>query len=99
MQALPMIIAMAITTYATRIAGFSATRLTVPRQAEVFLRYVPIAAFAALIASGMQGDSSAGFESKILGAVVAAAVILRWQRFWAALMAGMIVFWIMGFLL
>lgn len=56
------------------------------------LGYVPIAAFAALIVPGL-GLGTPEMLPRVLGAAVAAAVVLRIERLWFGLGAGMATYW------
>jgi branched-subunit amino acid transport protein len=92
-----MIIAMAVATYMTRLAGFTISTTRIPPWAGAFLRYVPIAAFAALVASGLHGDPGS-IESRIAGATVAGIMMLWSRRLWIALVGGMTCYWVVGWL-
>lgn len=106
-----LILAVALVTYATRLAGFLlAARLknrkgsgdgagetdeSQGRARAVFdrlLGYVPVAAFAALIAPGL-GFGTPEMLPRLVGAAVAAVVVLRVGHLWAGLAAGMATYW------
>jgi branched-subunit amino acid transport protein len=93
-----LILAAAVATYLTRIAGFSIGRRPIPQAAERFLSYVPIAAFAALITPGI-APGNADLLPRFIAIGLAALVVLRWRVLWAGLASGMAVFWLTSFLL
>lgn len=98
MNAFVLIALMAVTSYSTRIAGFAFRGRTLPEWFERFLAYVPIAAFAALIATGLDVGSE-GTSARILAVVPAAFVALRWRKLWLTLASGMILYWAAGYLI
>lgn len=93
-----LILAMFVATYSTRIAGFAARGRSLPDVVERFLAGVPIAAFAALIVTGIDPGSS-GSDTRILAAIPAAVIAWRWKRLWLTLMTGMIFYWIANYVL
>lgn len=95
-ERLLLVVAIAALTYATRYGGFALGRLggqSMPPTLERFLSYVPIAAFAALVAPGV-ADGPGAFTSRVAAVGVAAVVALRLKRLWAALILGMAGYWI-----
>jgi branched-subunit amino acid transport protein len=58
-----------------------------------FLRFVPIAVFAALVAPNLAGDRSE-WPIRLLAAAIAALIAWRSKQLWAAILSGMITFWI-----
>ena len=56
------------------------------------LGYVPVAAFAALVAPNL-GLGTPEMLPRLFGAAVAAAVVLRFGQLWAGLGAGMASYW------
>jgi branched-subunit amino acid transport protein len=91
MSALPIILGMATVTYATRIAGLW-LRASVPPFWKHFLRFVPIAVFAALVAPALPGTrGEAGV--RILAAVLAAGVSWRFHKLWLGIAVGMAAYW------
>lgn len=88
-----LIVAVAAVTYATRIAGFSLGKRAVPDAVNRFLMDVPVAVFAALIVPGLglTGDKP---WPRLLGAGLAALVVSRTGKLWAALAAGMAAYWL-----
>ena len=100
-ERLLLVAVIAALTYATRYAGFALGRVggqSMPPALERFLNYVPIAAFAALVAPGV-ADGPGALPSRVIAIAVAVVVALRLNRLWAALIAGMAGFWIADFLI
>lgn len=96
-ERLLLVAAIALLTYATRYAGFVLGGLggrTMPPAFERFLTYVPIAAFAALVAPGV-AEGSGALSARIVAIGVAAVVALWFRRLWASLVLGMVGFWLM----
>lgn len=97
MSYLPMIAVIAAATLAARIGGFHLARRTLPPAFDRFLAWVPVAAFAALAVPDIV-DGPGTVPGRVLGAIVAAIVVSRAWPYWAALLAGMSVFWITGWI-
>ena len=95
MERLPVIVAVAIVTYVTRIAGFRLGNRTVPPAFNCFLTYVPVASFAALAAPDLASGPGV-LPARLIGATLAAVVVLRFGPMWAGLLAGMAGFWGFG---
>ena len=97
---LVLVLAVALVTYATRLAGFR-LRLgrgengnnVLPPAAARFLGYVPIAAFAALVALGLSGGSGS-LTARLAGVGVAAVAALRLRRLWLSIAAGLVGYWL-----
>ena len=98
-----LVLAVAAVTYATRLAGF---RLrwgregaegtddgALPPAFERFLAYVPIAAFAALVAPGI-AEGSAGLAARVAAVAVATIATLRFRRVWLSIAAGLAGYWL-----
>jgi uncharacterized membrane protein len=92
-----LILAVALATYTTRIAGFFLGDRALPPRVHRYLAYVPIAVFAALIAPDA-GLGTPQMVPRLVGLAAAALVVLRWNQLWAGLGAGMIAYWIVRFL-
>jgi branched-subunit amino acid transport protein len=86
-----------LVTYLTRVPGFYLGRWSVPDVVARFLNYVPVAAFAALAAPGI--GPGADWLPRLLGAGVAAVLMLRFGQLWLCLVGGMLGFWAVAFLL
>jgi branched-subunit amino acid transport protein len=93
MANLGLIVAAALATYATRLAGFGLSRRTVPAGVNRFLTYVPVAVFAALIAPDL-GLGSGQWAARLLGVAAASLAVWKTRQLWAGLAAGMVVFWL-----
>lgn len=89
----PVILAAAVITYLTRIAGLRFGKSQLPATVQRFLHYVPIAAFSALIIPGLTSPD-ADIVPRVAAAVVAIAAVLRFGRLWFCLAVGMSVFWL-----
>ena len=92
MDRMGVILAVAAVTYATRLAGFALGRRPVPPAVEWFLAFVPIAAFAALVAPGLAVGGE--LAPRLLAATAAAIAVLRSGKLWAGLAAGMAAYWV-----
>jgi uncharacterized membrane protein len=99
---LALVVAAALVTYATRLAGLVlAARLASRAEGgrggpwaalDAVLAHVPVAAFAALIAPDLDLGGPEMLP-RLAGAAVAAAVVLRAGALWAGLGAGMAAYW------
>ena len=87
------IVAVALIVYATRVGGFWLGDRSLPPVVERFLSYVPIAAFAALVAPGV-ADGPGGLSARLITTGAAIVVVLRLGRLWACMAVGMAVFWL-----
>jgi branched-subunit amino acid transport protein len=91
MSPLPIILGMAAVTYASRLAGLL-LRTSVPPFWERFLRFVPIAVFAALVVPALPGErGEAGV--RLLAAALAAAASWRFRKLWLGIAVGMAAYW------
>lgn len=93
MANLGLLLAAALVTYGTRIAGFQLSRRSVPPLFNRFLAYIPIAVFAALIAPDL-GLANGQWPARLLGVAAAALAVWRTRQLWAGLAAGMVAFWL-----
>ena len=91
MDRMGLILSVAAVTYATRLAGFALGRRAVPPAVERFLAFVPITAFAALVAPGLA--VSGDLAPRLLTATAATIAVLRFGKLWAGLVAGMAAYW------
>ena len=69
-----------------------------PPSFDRFLAYVPVAAFAALIAPDVAHGPGA-LAPRLLGVLAAAVAVWRLEKLWAGLLLGMAAFWAAQFLL
>lgn len=96
-----LVLAVAAVTYATRLAGFwprsggraAAVDETLSPAFGRFLAYIPIAAFAALVAPGI-ADGSASLGARLVAVAAAAAATLRFRRLWLSIAAGLAAYWL-----
>jgi branched-subunit amino acid transport protein len=89
---LPLIALCAVVTYATRYAGLALGKRQPPQFARDFLGYVPVAAFAALVAPDLLSGSDDRLP-RLIAAAVASIVVFRFGTLWACIAVGMAVFW------
>ena len=98
---LALVLAVAVVTYLTRLAGFR-LRLgrgpdredpALPAAFERFLGYVPIAAFAALAAPGV-AEGSGGLAARLAAVACAAVAAVRLRRLWPSIAAGLAGYWL-----
>lgn len=97
-HSVPLILAAGAITYLTRISGFALGARPIPPALEVFLRFVPIAAFAALAAPGLSGTDSE-LLPRLLGAGLASVAVLKFGRLWLCIAVGMTTFWLSRWLI
>lgn len=98
-EPIALVLAIALLTYLTRYAGFRLGEgRTLPPTFERFLAYVPVAAFAALVAPGV-ADGPGALPSRFVAVAIAVATGLWLRRLWASLALGMIGFWLMDWIL
>lgn len=93
MENMALILAAAVITYLTRIAGFALNPSLLSPRLHAALAYIPIAAFSALAVPGI-ATGSGTLDARLAGALAAALVIYRFSALWAGLTAGMLVFWL-----
>jgi branched-subunit amino acid transport protein len=86
------IVAAALATYGTRLAGFGLSQRAVPPALNRFLAYVPVAVFAALLAPDL-GLASGQWPARLLGVAAASVAVWKTRQLWAGLAAGMAVYW------
>ncbi|MDC0712566.1 AzlD domain-containing protein [Stigmatella sp. ncwal1] len=91
MNAWPIILGMAVVTYVPRVAGLW-LRARVPPFWQRFLRFVPIAVFAALAIPALPGGRGEA-EVRILAGVLASAVSWRFRKLWLGIAVGMVAYW------
>jgi len=87
-----VVVALALATYATRIAGFAVRDRALPPALDRFLANVPVAVFAALVVAGL-GVGTAEAPPRLLAVGVAAAVAARGGPLWGTLAVGLAAFW------
>ncbi len=82
---------MTLVTYLPRLAGLSLARFSLPPFWTRFLRFVPVAVFAALIAPALPNADET--PVRLIAAGIAALVLWRFRSLWLGLLVGMAVFW------
>jgi len=95
---LATIVGMAVLTYATRWVGLRFTTLRLPPFWLDFLRFVPVAVFAALVVPSLSGPPGQT-PARLLAAGAAALVLWRSGRMWLGLLVGLGAFWALRALL
>lgn len=85
------IVLMALVTYLPRLAGLSLASFVLPPFWTRFLRFVPIAVFAALVVPALPNADETPI--RFVAAGVAAFVFWRVRSLWLGLLVGMVVFW------
>jgi branched-subunit amino acid transport protein len=80
-------------TFGSRFAGV-ALRVGLPDFWVRFLHFVPIAVFAALVTSSLEGDYGEG-EIRLAAATVTGVVAWRTANLGVALGLGLVVFWLL----
>lgn len=95
MSYLPLILIIAVATWLARAGGFHLARRSLPPAIDGFLGWVPVAAFAALTAPGLVDGPGPAF-ARVGGAIAASIIVSRSLPYWAALAAGMGVFWLLS---
>ena len=98
MSALAIIVGMAVITYATRWVGLRFTALRLPPFWLDFLRFVPVAVFAALVVPSLSGPPGQT-PARLLAAAAAALALWRFGRMWLGLLVGLCAFWALRSLL
>lgn len=97
MGATEVILAIALATYATRVAGFAFADRPLPPALGRFLAYVPVAVFSALVVLGL-GVGTAEAGPRLLALAVAALVAARGGPLWGTLVIGLAAFWLIRLL-
>ncbi|MBB6098683.1 branched-subunit amino acid transport protein [Deinobacterium chartae] len=94
MSPLLTIALMGVVTYLSRYLGFALGHLELPDFWLRFLRFVPIAVFAALVAPELPGTSGEA-PQRLLAAAMAAVAIWRFGQLWLGLAVGLLAFWVL----
>lgn len=90
---LGLILAVAVVTYLTRIAGFLIGHRKLPDRINRFLTYVPVAVFAALVTTNLN-IGHADMAPRLIGVAVASVVVLRFRQLWIGLATGLASYWL-----
>ena len=93
-----VILGMGAGVYALRLVGLALRDVALPPLWDRALRFVPVALLTGLVVVGLTGQVSA--EPIRLVAVAAAAFVAqRTGKMWACILAGMVVYWLLWWLL
>ncbi len=87
------VLGMLAVTFGSRYVGL-AIRPSLPPFWLRFLRFVPIAVFAAIVAPSLSGGGGEG-EIRIAAALLAALAAWRTRQLWVAIVVGMAAFWLL----
>lgn len=86
-----ILVGMVAVTFGSRLAGLLVTKPLPPFWVR-FMRFVPVAVFAALVTPNLEGARGEGLE-RVAAAVICGALAWRTKQLWIGLFAGMLVFW------
>ena len=78
-------------TYLSRIAGFHAGGRELSPRTERVLAYVPIGAFASIVALGVT-DASGQLDSRIPALIVSGVLAFRAKPVWLCLVVGLVIY-------
>ena len=95
MELTAAILALAVVTYATRLAGFALGDRTPFPAFDRFLADVPVAVFAALVVLGL-GLGTPEASPRLLALAAAGLVATRGAPLWATLAVGLLAFALLG---
>lgn len=93
MSPLVTILLMAAVTFGSRLAGLS-LRAELPPFWSRFLRFVPVAVFAALVVPALPGDLGE-WPERLAAAALAAIATWRTRQLWVGLAVGLAAFWLL----
>jgi branched-subunit amino acid transport protein len=80
-------------TFGSRLLGLW-MRAPLPPFWMRFLRFVPVSVFAAIVVPNLAGDRGE-WQIRSFAAVISAVIAWRSRQLWAAILAGMIAFWLL----
>ena len=89
-----LIVLMALVTYGPRLLGFALSGRRMPGFWRRFLRFVPVAVFAALTAPALPGSRGEG-GIRLLAATLTGLVLWRVRNLWLGILVGMAGFWLL----
>jgi branched-subunit amino acid transport protein len=93
LEVLLTFLGMLVVTFGSRYAGLMLQRPLPPFWMR-FLRFVPIAVFAALVAPNLAGDRGEWLE-RVIAAVLAGVAAWHTRQLWVAIVVGVVVFWLL----
>ncbi len=88
-----VLLGMVAVTFGSRLLGLFVTAPLPPFWLR-FIRFVPIALFAALVTPSLAGTRGEGLE-RVIAAAVCGLLAWRTRQLWIGLFAGMAVFWVL----
>lgn len=94
MSTVAVILAMAALTYCSRLVGLALMGMVVPAFWLRFLRFVPIAVFAALVVPALPGNQGE-WPVRFLAAALAAFATWHTRQLWVGIGVGMAAFWLL----
>jgi branched-subunit amino acid transport protein len=86
-----VLVGCAAVTYLTRIAGFYAGNRELSARTQRVLAYVPVGAFASIVALGVT-DSSGELDSRVPALIFASILAYLSRPIWFSLVAGLAVY-------
>jgi branched-subunit amino acid transport protein len=88
-----ILLGMVAVTFGSRLLGLFLT-VPLPPFWLRFIRFVPIAVFAALVTPSLEGSRGEGVE-RVIAAVICGVLAWRTKQLWIGLFAGMAAFWLL----
>jgi branched-subunit amino acid transport protein len=92
-----VVLGMVAVTFGSRLLGLFLT-VPLPPFWLRFIRFVPIAVFAALVTPSLEGSRGEGVE-RVIAAVICGVLAWRTKQLWIGLFAGMAAFWLLRIVL
>jgi branched-subunit amino acid transport protein len=86
-----VLLGMVAVTFGSRLLGLFLTAPLPPFWLR-FIRFVPIAVFAALVTPSLEGSRGEGLE-RVIAAAICGVLAWRTKQLWIGLFAGMVTFW------
>ncbi len=101
LQTWSLILAMGLVTYGMRLGSLVlADRLPLWPWLRSFLRYVPVAVLSAIISLGVLAPAGqVEISPRLLAAAAAVGVAVAWRKVLPSILAGMVVLWLLKWLL
>jgi branched-subunit amino acid transport protein len=96
--ALWLILGMGVGVYALRLAGLIFRDIALPAAWERALRFVPVALLTGLVVVGLNGQVTVE-PFRLIAVAGAAYAAYRTKKMWACILAGMVVYWLLAWLL
>jgi branched-subunit amino acid transport protein len=93
-----LIVAMGLGVYGLRLAGLVLRDVALPPVWERALRFVPVALLSGLVVIGLSGQVR-DEPTRLIAVAGAALIAHRTGQMWACIVGGMVVYWLLGWLL